>query len=435
MDTFKEITVYAKSKFNDPRVQKHSANVSWMLVAKVGTLCISFVSTAIIARHLGPQNYGQLSYSISFVSLFSFIASLGIEQILHRDLIRYPDQKNRYLGTAVGIRLIASTICVFVTTISALFFSSQDVSSLLIFILSLGGVFASLQLLSYEFQAESKSKYPSLLSLSVVLILNILKIIVVASDKGVIYLALVVLLEPVLYSAGYAYLKSKHYRDFSAMKFDISIARKLLKDSFPLIFASAFYLLYARIDQVMLKNMIDAKASGLYDAAVRISELSYFLPQTLLLALFPAIVNAKKEKELLYIKRLQKLVVTILVLSVSISIALTILAKPLLLIIFGEQFMGALAALYICAWSTIGASLNSLAQQILVTEDLTNRITVVTFLGMATNISLNMVFIPVYGIAGAAFATLVSYMVPFLSLLLFARTRKILLQILNISNS
>ncbi|MCC7004683.1 oligosaccharide flippase family protein, partial [Candidatus Nomurabacteria bacterium] len=47
-------------------------------------MAISFLATIFIARKLGPMNYGQLSYALSFVSIFGFIASLGIEQVLYR---------------------------------------------------------------------------------------------------------------------------------------------------------------------------------------------------------------------------------------------------------------------------------------------------------------------------------------------------------------
>jgi O-antigen/teichoic acid export membrane protein len=431
MDSYRDVLVYLREKFSLPGIQKHSKNVGWMFVAKAGSLLITFIATAYIARNLGPQNYGELSYAISFVGLFSFIASLGIDQILHRDIIKYPEKKNELLGSAIVTRILASLVTVFITVISAVLLSPKDVSLLLIFIISLGAVCGSFQLLSYELQAESRSKYPSLLSLLIVFILNILKITVILFDKGVIFLALIILLEPVLYSLGYIYLKTKIYQDLKALSFRLTTARDILRDSFPLIFASAFYLVYNRIDQVMIKNMINSEAVGLYDAAVRISELSYFIPQIFLVALFPVIINARKTSPELYYKRTKKLLLFILGISICIALLTTLLSKYIILVIFGAGFLGGLHALYICAWSTVGASLNSFIQQILVAENMTKNITLATFFGMITNVALNIILIPMYGISGAAFATLVSYTVPFLSLFLFKKTRTLLLNILN----
>lgn len=430
MQLSKIVSSYIQEKVSHPGIQKHSKNISWMFLAKIGSMVITFIATAYIARNLGPTNYGQLSYAISFVSLFSFFASLGVDAILHREIIRQPNKKNELLGSSIIIRMIASIVTICITALIALGLSSKDVSLLLIFIISLSPLFGSFQLLSYEFQAETKSKYPSILTLCIVFLLNILKITTISLDGGVIYLALIVLLEPVLYSFGYMYLKSFFYNDLTKLTYNKVVALQILKESTPLIFASAFYLIYARIDQVMIKHMLGAHAVGLYDSAVRISELSYFIPQLVLLSLFPTIINTKSFTPEIYYMRLKKLLFFLIALSFSISLVTTLFSKQLLLIIFGTSFIAALPALYICAWSTLGASLNSFAQQILLAENLTKNISTGAFFGMIVNVSLNLYLIPLYGISGAALATLISYIVPFLSLFLFAKTRSILINVL-----
>lgn len=430
METYRDFVLFIQEKFAHPGFQKHSKNMSWMFFAKIGSMAITFFATAYIARNLGPTNYGELSYAISFVGLFSFIAYLGIDQILHRDLIKYPEKRNELLGSAILLRIVAAIVTIIIITVTAFFMSSKDVSLLLIFIISLSTFFGAFQLLSYEFQAAAQSKYPSILLLCIVVILNLLKIITIYYGQGVIYLAGIVLLEPILYSVGYLYLKARIYKDLMKLTVTRKSMTLILKDSFPLIFASAFFLIYSRIDQVMLKNMIGAEAVGLYDSAVRISELSYFIPQLILVALLPAIVNAKTTSIELYYKRTKKLLFTILGISLVVALSITVLAKYLLLIIFGGAFLGALPALYICAWSTVGASLNSFAQQILVVENATKNVTVAAFLGMITNVILNLLFIPLYGISGAALATLISYTIPFLSLFLFKETRMMILKVM-----
>ncbi|MCF7843482.1 flippase [Candidatus Gracilibacteria bacterium] len=431
MDTYKKITLYIQEKIAHPGVQKHSKNMGWMFFAKIGSMVITFLATAYIARNLGPTNYGQLSYAISFVSLFSFIASLGIDQILYRDLIKEPEKRNELLGSAIGLRAIASIMAVIAIAVTTLLISDKDVSIFLIFIISLSPLLGSFQLLSYEFQSEVKSKHTSILVLLVVLTLNILKIVTILLNGGVIYLAFIVLLEPLFYSVGYIYLKEKIYGDIGKLKLSKTTAISILKDSYPLIFASAFYLIYARIDQVMLKHMINSEAVGLYDAAVRISEVSYFVPQILIVSLLPAIINAKKTSSELYYARTKKLILTLLSTSFILAFITTILSKNLILIIFGAGFLGAIPILHIYVWSNIGASLNSMTQQILITENLTRFVSITTFFGMIINVTLNIILIPKYGVSGAAFATLISYMIPFLSMLLFTKTRLILKNIFN----
>lgn len=429
MNYYNAILVYVQEKIKNPGVQKHTKNLSWMFFAKITSMVIAFIATAYIARNLGPRNYGELSYAISFVGIFSFLASLGVEQILYRDTIRYPEKRNVYLGSAIVIRVIASLVTVLLCVISAIILSPKDVSLLLIIIISLTFVCGSFGFLSTEFQADAKSKYPSIFSVFVVIILNILKIVTIYFDKGVIYLAGIILLEPILYSCMYMYLRTKYYGKLQELLFDKHIALQLLKDSYPLIFASAFFMIYARIDQVMIKNMMSAEFVGLYDAAVRMSEISYFIPNIIVAALFPAIINAKKTSEEIYFKRIKKLLFTLLLVSIGIAITTTILSKYLTLIIFGGGFMATIPILKIYVWSNVGAALNLLVQQILVAENLTKNVSLTIFFGMATNIALNFVMIPAYGMAGAAVASLISYTIPFLSLFLFKKTRVLFINV------
>jgi O-antigen/teichoic acid export membrane protein len=180
----------------------------------------------------------------------------------------------------------------------------------------------------------------------------------------------------------------------------------------------------------MIKNMLGSEDVGLYDAAVRISEVSYFIPSILISALFPPIIKAKKISDELYYSRIKKLLLLLLALSISIAALTTLLSKELILIIYGASFIGALPVLCIYVWSNIGETLNMLTQQILVTENLTKRTTLTVFLGMLVNVVLNYFWIPAYGISGAAFATLVAYMIPFLSVFIFKKTRHLMINIL-----
>lgn len=420
---------YIKEKSKHPGVQKHTKNMSWMFFAKLSGMVVAFITTAYIARHLGPTNYGQLSYAISFTGLFGFLASLGIDQILYRDLIRFPEKRDVYMGTALALRVAAGIVTVILCTASAFVWSPNDVSLILIFLVSLTFVFSSFQLLGYEFQAEAKSKYPSILSIIVVLILNALKVVVILSDQGVIYLAGILVLEPILYGVGYWYLRTREYGSVKNWKIDKGIAISILKDSTPLIFASAFFAVYARIDQVMIKNMMNAEAVGLYDSAVRISEIWYFLPNIIVAALFPTVVNAKKISEELYYKRAKKLFLFVMAVAIFTALPTALLSKYLITIIFGVGFIGALPVLQIYVWSNIGNALNLLMIGFLVSENKTKAISIATFCGMITNVILNVIFIPKYGMSGAAFASLISYMIPFLSLFLFKSTRELMLNI------
>ncbi len=423
--------IYLGNKWADFGFQKYLRNASWMFGARILSMGISFLAIIYIARSLGPTNFGQLSYALSFVALFGFIASLGVDSILYRDLIKHPEKRLQFLGTAFLIKLCAGVFAAITAITFAIFFAEDDVSKILILILSGTFILNAFQIIHFDFLSRADSKYPSIVALVVTLILSILKVAVIMSGEGVIYLAIILLLEPILYAVFYISIYEKKTSDtITSWMFDKQYALSLLKDSSPLIILIAFSTIYSRIDQVFIKHMIDANAVGLYDSAVRVSEVWSFIPVMIVAALYPAIVNAKKTSEELYGKRLRKLAMLLFVLAVSIAIPISLFAPFIINLIYGDAFMGGVIVLQIHIWASIGIFMGILVTQYLITENYRKIILFVAFVPMICNVILNILWIPIYGLEGAAYATLISYTIVPLTVLLFKKTRSQLIKII-----
>jgi len=416
---------YLKEKWAHAGFQRYFKSTGWMLISKILCMVISFAATIIVTRRLGPVNFGQLSYALSFVGIFSFITSLGIDSVLYRDLIKYPEKKNEYLGSAFVMKMIASISTAIFIIIFAKLFAQDDVSKILIYILSFVSIFQTFGIIYSEFQARVKSKLPSIITIFITLLLNVLKVGVILLNQGVIYLALIVLLEPILYSTFYSIAYKFEFKEkITDWKFNKQIALGLLRNSWPMILTAAFSVIYSRIDQILIKHIMDAGAVGIYSSAVIVAEAWYFVPGMITASLFPAIVNAKKTSEKLYEVRLKKVAILLLVLSVGIGIVNTILAPFIINLLYGSAFTGGIIVLQIYVWSNIGIGLGSLAFNYLITENYRKIILLSSFVPMISNLVLNLIWIPRYGIAGSALATLISYTLWPLSLLFFKVTRE-----------
>lgn len=424
-----------QEKVKEAGFKKYFKNTSWMFGARIISMAISFLAITYIARHLGPTNFGQLSYALSFISLFGFVASLGIDGILYRDLIKYPEKKEEIFGTAFIIKFCSGLTATILAICFALFLAKDDVSKILIFILSVTFTLNAFQIIVFDFNARADSKYPSFVGLFITLILNALKILIVSMGLGVIYLAFTLLLESILYAVLYIYIYEKKTTSTMRLwKFDKVYSIQLLKDSSPLIALSAFSMIYARIDQVFIKHMIDATAVGLYDSAVRIAEVWSFIPGVIIAAIYPAIVNAKITSEDIYNQRLKKLALLLFVLAVVIAIPVMFLAPLIIKTLYGGAFLGSVGVLKIYVWANVGTFLGILVTQYLITENYRKILSFVAFVPMACNIILNILWIPLYGIEGAAYATLISYSIMPLSLLIFKQTRTRVIKILTSKN-
>ena len=166
---------------------------------------------------------------------------------------------------------------------------------------------------------------------------------------------------------------------------------------------------------------------GLYSSAVVIAEAWYFLPNIIVSSLFPSIVNAKKISENVYYNRIRKMFILLLILSVSASVLTNIFAAILIKIIYGNEYFNAISILKIYSWSNIGIFLSGLAMNYLVVENKRIIIAFMAFVPMITNVILNLLLIPKYGMVGSAYATLISYSLGPVSIMLFKTPRKIFL--------
>ena len=167
--------------------------------------------------------------------------------------------------------------------------------------------------------------------------------------------------------------------------------------------------IYMKIDQIMLGNMAGVKEVGIYAAAVRFSEIWYFVPTAICSSVFPAIIRAKQRSEKEYENRLQQLYDLMAWISLLIAIFMTFLSKPLMSHLLGEQYLesGKILALHI--WAGPFVFLGVSRSQWLTIENLTQFSFVTTALGTISNVALNLLLIPNYGGSGAAIATVISY--------------------------
>lgn len=403
---------------------KYFKNTGWLLSNRFYGMAVGFFVTIIITRYLGPENFGTLNYAISFVGLFGFVASLGLDQVLYRDLIKHPEKEGVLIGTSLVLRLVASTVAIMMVLIAALFVENTSFIFFLMIIISSSYIFQSFSIINYTFQARVQSHLPSIASFIVITILALAKLAVVYYGKGIYYFAGIYTLEPLLYGIIFLVFYKRYIGSISSWKFDPVVAKEILIESSPLLLSSVFISIYSRIDQVLLKHLIDVKAVGIYDAAVRLSEVWYFIPAILISSLFPAIVNIREYSMKMYARRIFSLTGLLLFLSVTAGLVISLFSYFILSIVYGQEFVTGYKVLQLYVWSGIGISLGSIINQYLITEKLVRVTLYLSIIGMVINVILNLILIPRYGINGSAFATLVSYIVGPLCVLLFRSSRK-----------
>ncbi|MBT4660469.1 MAG: flippase [Candidatus Marinimicrobia bacterium] len=410
--------------FASPSFRKYFANTSWLLGERILRMVVSLLVGIYVARYLGPERFGLLSYTLSFVLLFSSLASFGLDDILVRELVKQPEQRNNLLGTVFWLKVCGTAIMSTTIAVVLQFMAEDQQTYWMIALITFGFLFQATNVVDFYFQSQVQSKFTVRAQAFQLLLTSIFKIYLVWNQAELIWFAFALMLDQVVVAVLFLLVYHWKIEWFPFLSFTWVQAKKLMIDAWPLIFAGMVVSVYMKIDQVMLKEMLDAKAVGVYAAAVKLCEAWYFVPTAVIASLFPAIITARKNSETLYEERVQKLYDLMVWVAVAVALPTTLFADWVILILYGADFQEAADVLKMYIWAGVFVSLGVASSKWLIAENLERYSFYSTLLGAILNIVCNFYLIPIYGIRGAALATLISYgTAAYLSMALFEKTR------------
>ena len=389
---------------------KYFKNTSWVFLERITRMIVGLFVGVWVARYLGPERFGLLSYAQSFVGLFSYIAILGLDVIVVRELVKNKNLNEEIISTVFWLRLMGAFVVLLILAIAINFTSNDTYTNTLIFIIASATIFQSFNVIDLYFQSKVMSKFVVYANIISLFLSSIVKITLILNKAPLVAFAWVILFDSFVLTCGFIYFYIKKNLKFKIknLKLKIKTATLLLKDSWPLMLSGMAISIYLRIDQVMIKEMINTEAVGQYAAAIRLSEIWYFIPMVMATSLFPAIINAKKKNENLYYLRFQRLYDFMVFMAIAIALSMTFLGTFIVELLYGTQYNQAGSVLLIHIWAGVFVFLGVASSKWFLVENLKMLLLQRAFYGMIINIILNFILIPKYGIQGAAFATLIS---------------------------
>ena len=388
--------------------RRYAVNTTWLMAEQILRIIAGILVGIWVARYLGPEKFGIFSYVLAFTTIFGGIAKLGLDGILVRELIHQPKLQNTYMGTAFWLKVIGAVMVTVFMACIVPFTSNDATTNLYIFIIAGGLFFQSFEVVEFYFQSQVLAKLISICKVIQLIFSSIIKVCLVLIQADLFWFVCVTSLD--MFSLAFSYFIAYRIKgNASFFKcFDIEIAKKLLKDSWMLVFSSMVVMIYMRIDQIMIKEMLGDYEVGIYSAAVKLSEAFYFLPVLLSASVFPAIINARKESAALYQKRMQRLYTFLIWLAIIVALPITLLSEWLIMLLFGEAYLPAGQVLMIHIWAAVFVFMGVAFSKYLLAENLQKIAFQRTLLGAIANVCLNFILIPKYGLKGAATATLLA---------------------------
>jgi PST family polysaccharide transporter len=392
-----------------PNLLKIVDNIGWLFFDKVLRMGVGLLVGVWVARYLGPQQFGLFSFATAFIGLFGAVAGLGLQSIVVRDIVRDHRCKEETLGTAAVLQL-AGGVLAYGLILGTIFWLRPDdaLAKWLVAILGSMMLLKASEVAMYWFESQVLSKYTVWVQNGSFLVFAAVKVALILGNAPLLAFAWATVAEAVLVALLLMAMLGVHGPRLRKLKVSLARAKVLMADSWPLLLSGLAIALYMKIDQIMLGQMLGDDAVGIYSAATRISEVWYFIPMMIVASVFPAILEAKKKSEALYHHRLQRLYDLMVWLSVAVALPMTFLSGPIVVLLYGPAYAEAGTVLAIHIWASVFVFLGVASTQWFMAENRQILFFQRTLVGAVINVALNYMLIPTFGIAGAAYATVLA---------------------------
>lgn len=388
---------------------KVAKNASWLIAGRVIQMILSFFVGLLTARYLGPSNYGLINYAATYTTFFASLCSLGINSIIVKNFIDYPDEEGTTLCTAIILRAFSSIASLFaIMGISFIADRGEPTTQLIVFLCAVGMVFQIFDTFNYWFQAKLQSKFSAIATLIAYISVSVYRIVLLIFKKDVAWFALASSIDYVVIACFLAVAYKKN--DGPKFKFSWEKGKQLLSESYNFILSGLMVSVYGSTDRFMLKQMVGEESVGYYATALALCNMWVFVLSAVIDSLTPPIMQAHNEDKNLYEKRNKQLYAIVFYVSAFVSVCFMLFGRVAIRVLYGEAYNDAAMPLSIITWYTAFSYLGVARNAWIVCEHKQLYLKYL-YLGAAiTNIAINAVLIPKWGASGAAMASLLTQM-------------------------
>lgn len=413
--------------------RKYFTNTSWLFAERVVRLVVVLGTGILVARYLGPELFGQLNYATGFVGLFFALTTMGLDEIVVRDLVKEPGRRDELLGTSAVIKLFGSVLLVVLVALATVARGMDGLTATLVIVIGSAEVLRPFGVIDWYFMARVRSRETVLVQMVQVFVSAGFKVALVVMKAPLVWFAWVYVLEGLVLAVGYVFMYERHGAVIRAWRYTRSMAVHLLGQSWPLVIYGVALYVQAKIDQVMIFDVLRGRVGeaaanaevGQYSNALKMIEALGFLPVIVQKSLAPAITRAKVQGGALYGDRLLNQYRLMFLMFLATSVPLYFTAEPIMVFLYGEEFRPAGYLLSLFAIRLLFTNMGVGKASFITNESLFKYSLMTAVVGAVINIVMNYFLIPPFKAIGAIWATIGSFTVSiFLMDLLFEGTRR-----------
>jgi O-antigen/teichoic acid export membrane protein len=404
---FKRISGYFTE---NEEVKKIIENIFWLFSGKLLRYGVGFFLSVWVANYLGVERFGNYNVAVAYMFIFSAIATLGLNGVVTRELVKRPEEEGEILGSTFVLIVFGSIIAFFSAVLTAFILSPDDQEGLLLVaIVSASLLLQGAQVFNYYYSAKVLSKYIVLATNVAYIIGACLKVYGVYTGQNLIYFAWIILCE-----AGVsALLLTSFFFFYKGLKISWKATKRtmieLVSESLPLVLSGVMVSIYMKVDQIMLKELSSDHEAGLYAVAIKLTEVWYFVPVVIQSSVFPNLTKSKESEGNEILNKFYRLFSLLSVFSVCVISLTFVFGNIVVDTLFSEEFNGVYQILAVSIFSLLFVGMGVVRNSFLLIKNLTVYTLYFTSSGAIINLIMNYYLIPLYGGLGAAISTVVSY--------------------------
>lgn len=389
-------------------VQRIAKNTGVLLTSQAISYLLGFFYTMYSARYLGAEKFGILSFALAFAGIFSVFVDLGLNIFMIREVARDKSLAGKYLGNIFIMKITLSIIIfmLIILTINLLPYPEQTVK--VVNLIALSVLFNALTSVFYSiFQAFEKMEYQSLGQvLNSVLMLGgvIFAINQNYTIIGFSYLYFFASLIVLGFSFTICMLKFVKPN----IGIDWGLWKQIIKSAYPIGIMAICNIIRFRADTVMLSLMKNDSAVGLYNAAYKLLDASVVLPSIIMASIIPIMSQYYKNSLDSFNMFYERMFKYLFIIALPIALTITLLARPIINLVYGINFEGSANALQVLIWAVTSMYVSMLVGAAYITADKQDISMKLTILSVTLNIIFNLFLIPRYSYVGASAATVIT---------------------------
>lgn len=390
-------------------------NTFYLLTAYIYQKLISLFYFILLARYLGADNFGKYTFALSFVALFSVIMDFGLFPVLTREIARDRTKTDKYFGNVLTFSLLAGLfvlvlVCVLINVLGYPLVTRKLVymAGLIIFLDTLALSFY------FVFRGRLNMKYEAVGIVIHKTVMLIVGLILISVKANLVLLLLPLLVASCFYLGNAVLFLKIKLGIWPVPRFDKGILKFLIELSWPFFIAAVFAKLYSTSDTILLSYLADDKAVGWYNAAQKlVNAFLLLIAGSLSSALYPSLsyyfVRSRQELNKLFTQA----VFYLMLITVPLVFGLLILARPIILFIYGAGYSPAVLVLVLLSCSIPFMFLDFIIVSLLNACEKQKINTLIHGLGVGLFIVLNLILIPVLSYIGAALAVFGGFLIIF----------------------